>query len=90
MSCDPTTGETCVHPIDGTVDPLNGDSLSAANLAAMGILDWAAVIFATCIAALAVVGELKVRCVRVLRLFPLLDFSVCTCIVHRSDQASAV
>ena len=55
------TGENCVHPIDGTVDPLTFQSLSAANLAAMGIVDWAALLFATCIAALAVVGELKVR-----------------------------
>jgi hypothetical protein len=33
----------------------------AANVSAMGILDWAALLFATSIAALAVVGELKVR-----------------------------
>ena len=59
----PITGETCVHPIDGTVDPLTLQSLMNANVAAMGISDWAALLFATCIAALAVVGELKVRCV---------------------------
>ena len=59
----PITGETCVHPIDGTVDPLTFVSLVNANVAAMGALDWAALLFATCIAALAVVGELKVRCV---------------------------
>ena len=59
----PITGETCVHAIDGTVDPLTRLSLTAANLAAMGTLDWAALLFATSIAALAVVGELKVRCV---------------------------
>jgi hypothetical protein len=57
----PITGEACVHPIDGTVDPLTEFSLQAANLAAMGPVDWAALLFATCIAALAVVGELKVR-----------------------------
>ena len=56
----PITGEACVHPIDGTVDPLTADRLHAANVAAMGILDWAALLFATSIAALAVVGELKV------------------------------
>jgi hypothetical protein len=42
------------------VDPLTADRLHAANVAAMGILDWAALLFATSIAALAVVGELKV------------------------------
>jgi len=57
----PIAGEACVHPIDGTVDPLTRHSLMAANLAAMGLLDWAALLFATCIAALAVVGELKVQ-----------------------------
>ena len=57
----PIIGETCVHPIDGTVDPLTNDSLMEANVAAMGILDWAALLFASGIAALAVVGELKVR-----------------------------
>jgi hypothetical protein len=56
----PITGETCIHPIDGTVDPLSWKSLIAANFAAMGPLDWAALLFATSIAALAVVGELKV------------------------------
>jgi hypothetical protein len=57
----PITGETCVYPIDGTVDPLTLRSLMDANVAAMGISDWAALLFATCVAALAVVGELKVR-----------------------------
>jgi hypothetical protein len=57
----PTTGQSCVHPIDGTVDPLTARSLQAANVAAMGPLDWAALLIATSIAALAVVGELKVR-----------------------------
>ena len=59
----PIAGETCVHPIDGTVDPLTANSLMAANAAAISVLDWAALLFATCIAALAVVGELKARCV---------------------------
>jgi hypothetical protein len=44
------------------VDELTFDGLIKANLAAMGIFDWAALLFATSIAALAVVGELKVRC----------------------------
>ena len=57
------TGEACVYPIDGTVDPLNFQNFMAANLAAMGPLDWATLLFATCIATLTVVGELKVRCV---------------------------
>ena len=60
----PITGETCVHPIDGTVDPLTSVSVATANIAAMGIFDWASLLFATCVAALAVVGELKVRRVR--------------------------
>ena len=60
----PIAGEACVRPIDGTVDPLTRDSLTAANVAAMGVADWAALLFATGIAALAVVGELKVRGVR--------------------------
>jgi hypothetical protein len=70
----PIIGETCVHPIDGTVDPLTNGSLMAANVAAMGIVDWAALLFATSIAALAVVGELKVRCVLCLSLFSLQKF----------------
>jgi hypothetical protein len=57
----PITGEVCIHPIDGTVDLLTFDGLVAANVAAMGPSDWAALLFATSIAALAVVGELKVR-----------------------------
>jgi hypothetical protein len=56
----PITGENCVHPIDGTVDPQTFGRLTAANVTAMGILDWAALLFATSIAVLAVVGELKV------------------------------
>jgi hypothetical protein len=55
------TGEACVRPIDGTVDPLTSDSIMTANVAAMGISDWAALLFATSIAALAVMDELKVR-----------------------------
>jgi hypothetical protein len=57
----PIAGETCVRPIAGTVDPRTAGSLMAANVAAMGVADWAALLFATGIAALAVVGELKVR-----------------------------
>jgi hypothetical protein len=57
----PIAGEACVRPIDGTVDPLTFESSMAANVAMMGVADWAALLFATGIAALAVVGELKVR-----------------------------
>jgi hypothetical protein len=59
----PIAGETCVHPIVGTVDPLTANSIMAADAAAISVLDWAALLFATCIAALTVVGELKVQCV---------------------------
>jgi hypothetical protein len=65
----PITGQACIHAIDGTVDPLTFDDLVAANLAAMGPSDWAALLFAASIAALAVVGELKVR--RALSLYSL-------------------
>jgi hypothetical protein len=41
--------------------PLTYSSIMAANVAAMGMFDRAALLFATCIAALAVVGELKAR-----------------------------
>ena len=74
----PMIGETCVHPIDGTVDPLSSESLVAGNVAAMGPMDWAALFFATCIAALAVVGELKVRA-----LASFSRVSRSTCIVRR-------
>jgi hypothetical protein len=50
-----------MHPVDGTVDPLTYSSIMAANVAAMGLVDWATLLFATGIAALAIVGELKVR-----------------------------
>jgi hypothetical protein len=43
----PIAGEACVQPIDGTVDPLTSVSLMAANVAAMGVADWAALVFAT-------------------------------------------
>jgi hypothetical protein len=51
--------ETCVSPIDIRVDPLTIDSLLAANVAAMGSFDWVALVLATFIVALTVVGELK-------------------------------
>ena len=76
----PITDEACVHPIDGTVNPLTFDgttSLAAANVAAMGPLDWAGLLFATGIAALAVVGELKVRCVCALSSPSKISRSVC-------------
>jgi hypothetical protein len=52
--------EACVRN-DGTVDPLTPTAHIADNVAAMGLFDWAALLFATLVAALAVVGELKVR-----------------------------
>ena len=73
----PTKGQVCVHPIDGTVDPLTWDGLIAANVAAMGPLDWAGLLFATGVAALAVVGELKVRCVCALSSPSKISRSVC-------------
>jgi hypothetical protein len=79
----PLTGETCVHPIDGTVDPLTWTGLMAANAAAMGPLDWVAMLFATSIAALAIVGELKVQSA-VSLLFSLSLSSRC-----RSDSCSS-
>jgi hypothetical protein len=58
----------------------------AANVAALGLLDWAALLFATCIATLAIVGELKVRCV--LSLFSL-QISRSCCFVDFRDGLSA-
>ena len=51
--------ETCVSPIDLAVDPLTDTGLTAANVAAMGVFDWVALVLATFIVALTVVGELK-------------------------------
>lgn len=51
--------EACVRN-DGTVDPLTAVGLLADNEAAMRPFDWAALLFATLVVALAVVGELKV------------------------------
>jgi len=49
--------EGCVSPIDMAVDPLNMNSLMAANVAAMGRMDWLALIFAAVVIALTVNGE---------------------------------
>ena len=73
----PTKGQVCVHPIDGTVDPLTGERLMTANVAAMGPTDWAALLFATSIAALAIVGELKVRRVLSLSSLSRIFYSIC-------------
>ena len=73
----PVTGEACIHPIDGTVDPMTFDGLVAANLAAMGSSDWATLLFATSIAALAIVGELKVRRVLSLSSLSRIFHSIC-------------
>ena len=45
--------------IDLAVDPLTDTGLIAANVAAMGKFDWVALVLATFIVALTVVGELK-------------------------------
>ena len=78
----PIAGETCVRPIDGTVDPLTEGSLMAANVAMMGVADWAAMVFASGIAALAVVGELKVRHNHVCSLAALSMISRSICAAH--------
>ena len=51
--------EACVHPIDMTVDPMTHPGIVAANVEAMAPYDWVALLFATFVVALAVVGELK-------------------------------
>ena len=61
---------------DGTVDPLTGDGLAAANLAAMGPLDDIALVFASFIVAFTVVGELK-------------DIELCSmAVAHAGDKLS--
>jgi hypothetical protein len=69
------------------VDPLTGESFMFANVAAMSPLDWAALLFCTSIAALAVVGELKVRCV--LSRFSLQDLPFNFCCSSLVEQACA-
>ena len=51
--------ETCVSAIDLAVDPVTQISHTAANVAAMGSFDKAALVFATFIVAMTVGGELK-------------------------------
>ena len=51
--------ETCVHPIDGTVDVTNSMQQMRLNLLAMGVYDYVALVLASFIIALAVVGEIK-------------------------------
>eukprot|EP01052_Picozoa_sp_SAG31_P031189 SAG31_NODE_3279_length_4470_cov_48.789293_5_plen_342_part_00 len=53
--------EACVHPIDGQVDELSEARLAAANVKAMGLFDWVALVLATVVVALTIGGELKVR-----------------------------
>jgi hypothetical protein len=74
--------ETCVRPldsnlrpqIDGTVDPLTGAGLIAANVAAMGYFDRFTMVFAAAVVALEVVGELR-------------DVTICTfAIRHAGDR----
>lgn len=51
--------ETCIRTIDGTVDPMSADIRFRDNVQMMGPFDWGALLFASTIVALAVVGELK-------------------------------
>eukprot|EP01043_Picozoa_sp_COSAG02_P047990 COSAG02_NODE_4662_length_5119_cov_2.425299_2_plen_612_part_00 len=67
--------EACVRN-DGTIDPLTGDSLAAANVAAMGPFDDVALAFAAFIVAFTVVGELK-------------DIELCSmAVAHAGDKLS--
>ena len=49
----------CVHPLDGSVDPLEFLALMRMNVDAMGTFDWATLWFASAIIALKLAGELK-------------------------------
>jgi hypothetical protein len=60
----------------------------ATNVAAMGIADWAALLFAIGIAALAVVGELKVRHLSALSRCSLEDLSLDQCCPPLAEQDS--
>ena len=51
--------EQCVHPIDGTVNTLHQEALTAVNIQAMDLFDMMALLFATIVVAFAVVSELK-------------------------------
>jgi hypothetical protein len=50
----------CVHDVTGDVDPLTQWGLLEANVSAMGMFDWIALLFATFIVGFQVIGELKV------------------------------
>lgn len=49
----------CIHPVSYAVDPTTGRSFMITNARAMGPLDFAALFFAACIAALSMAAELK-------------------------------
>ena len=49
----------CVHPLDGSVDPLEFLAVMRMNVDAMGTFDWATLWFASAIIALKLAGELK-------------------------------
>ena len=51
--------ETCVHPIDFTVDQMSFNAVVAENMSAMGVYDWATLLFAATVVALKSVGELQ-------------------------------
>ena len=50
--------DSCFHAETGTVNTLTEDQIGNLNISAMGIFDWAALVFATTIVALAIIGEL--------------------------------
>jgi hypothetical protein len=69
--------DSCVHVATGTVDPLTEAAFFAAHIAAMGIFDKAAAVFASFIVGLALVGELK-------------DVELCSMAIERArDDLSA-
>jgi hypothetical protein len=49
----------CVHPLDGSVDPLEVLAMMRMNVDAMGTFDWATLWFASATIALKLAGELK-------------------------------
>ena len=51
--------QTCVHPVDYTVDQMTPQKLLNDNVGMMGPFDWGALAFATFIVSFSVVGELK-------------------------------
>ena len=50
--------DACFHSETGTVTTLTEDTIGALNISAMGVFDWAALLFASVIVGLAIIGEL--------------------------------